>query len=40
MKQSPKMKKIREDMAPGAYSAAGFLGDDTRNQEDILKEDG
>lgn len=39
MKQTPKMKKIQEDMAPGAYSADGFLGDDTRNLEDILRED-
>ncbi len=39
MKQTPKMKKIQENLSPGAYSAEGFLGEDTRNLEDILKED-
>lgn len=39
MKQNPKLRKIQENMVPGAYTAHGFLGDDTRNLKDILKAD-
>ncbi|MBN2852030.1 MAG: hypothetical protein JXQ23_04770 [Clostridia bacterium] len=39
MKQNPKLQTIQENMAPGAYTAHGFLGDDTRNLLDILKQD-
>lgn len=39
MKQNPKLQTIQDNMAPGAYTAHGFLGDDTRNLSDILKQD-
>ena len=39
MKQKPEIQKIQENMQPGAFSAEGFLGDDSRNLVDILRED-
>ena len=39
MKQNPKLKKIQENMEPGAYTAHGFIGDDSRSLKDILRAD-
>lgn len=39
MKQSPELKLIETNMMPGALSAHGFLGDDSRNLTDILRAD-
>ena len=39
MKQNPEIQKIQENMQPGAFSAEGFLGEDSRNLVDILRED-
>ena len=39
MKQNPKLKLIQKNMEPGAYTAHGFLGDETRVLKDILKAD-
>ena len=39
MKQSPELKLIEENMMPGSLSAHGFIGDDSRNLADILRDD-
>ncbi len=39
MKQNPELKLIEENMIPGALSAQGFIGDDSRNLTDILRAD-
>jgi len=39
MKQSPGLKRIQENMQPGAFTAHGFLGDDDRALKDILRQD-
>lgn len=39
MRQNPVLQQIQNNMAPGAYTAHGFLGDDQRNLIDILKND-
>ena len=39
MKQNPELKLIEENMMPGALSAHGFIGDDSRNLTDILRDD-
>jgi len=39
MKQSPQQKLIEANMMPGAISAHGFLGDDSRNLTDIIRDD-
>ncbi len=39
MRQSPALQQIQNNMAPGAYTAHGFLGDDQRNLIDIIKSD-
>jgi hypothetical protein len=39
MRQSPEMNKVQQHMEPGSLSAEGFLGEDTRNLADILRED-
>ena len=40
MKQTPEQNRIQANMQPGALSAAGFLGSDTRNLIDIIRSDG
>lgn len=39
MKKSPKESYIEEDMQPGRLAADGFLGDDTRNLSEIIRDD-
>ncbi|MHB8962415.1 MAG: hypothetical protein ACYC5K_04600 [Saccharofermentanales bacterium] len=39
MKQQPDLQKIQEEMQPGSLSAAGFLGTDLRNLNDIIRAD-
>jgi len=39
MKQSPDLEIIQANMLPGALSAHGFLGNDSRNLADILLAD-
>lgn len=39
MKQSPELEIIQANMLPGTLSAHGFLGEDTRNLADILRDD-
>ena len=39
MKQSPELTLIQENMMPGALSAHGFIGQDSRNLTDILRAD-
>ena len=39
MKQTPEQNRIQANMQPGALSAAGFLGSDTRNLIDIIRAD-
>lgn len=39
MKQNPKLKLIQENMQPGAFTAHGFLGNDSRALKDILRTD-
>lgn len=39
MKQTPEQNRIQANMQPGALSAAGFLGSDTRNLVDIIRAD-
>lgn len=40
MKQSPQLELIQANMLPGALSAQGFLGEDSRNLADIILSDG
>lgn len=39
MKQSPDLQRIQDNIKPGALSADGFLGTDTRNLSDVLQAD-
>ncbi len=39
MKENPKEMTIREDMEEGVLSQEGFLGDDTRSINEIIRED-
>ena len=39
MKQSPELEIIQANMMPGALSAHGFIGQDSRNLADILHTD-
>ena len=39
MKQSPELNIIQANMMPGALSAHGFIGNDSRNLADILRAD-
>lgn len=39
MKQSPRLNQIQENMIPGAFTAHGFLGEDSRALKDILRHD-
>ena len=39
MKQSPELEVIQANMMPGALSAHGFIGDDSRKLADILHAD-
>jgi len=39
MKQSPELELIQANMTPGALSAHGFLGNDSRKLSDILHAD-
>ncbi|MFP4563185.1 MAG: hypothetical protein ACLFRY_07715 [Spirochaetia bacterium] len=39
MKQTPQMRRVQENMRPGAITLDGFLGNDPRNLGDILIED-
>lgn len=39
MKQSPELALIQANMVPGALSAHGFIGDDSRNLADIILSD-
>ncbi|NLO37677.1 MAG: hypothetical protein GX112_15195 [Clostridiaceae bacterium] len=39
MKQSPEQREIEENLKPGAFSADGFLGTDTRSLADIIRDD-
>ncbi len=39
MKQSPEMQRIQETMTFGSLAAHGFLGHDTRNLTDIIRDD-
>lgn len=39
MKESPGDKSIRDDLAEGQWSVEGFLGDDTRTLEQIIRAD-
>lgn len=38
-KMSPEQKTLQEDMAPGSLTLDGFLGDDPRSIEEIIRED-
>ncbi|HZK09710.1 MAG TPA: hypothetical protein VFD08_01445 [Clostridia bacterium] len=38
-KKNPRMKQIQEDMAPGSLTLVGFLGDDTRSLDEIIRQD-
>lgn len=38
-KISPQLKQLEEDMAPGSLTLDGFLGDDPRSIEEIIRED-
>ncbi len=39
MKQSPEFDIIQKNMLPGTLSAHGFIGEDTRNLIDIIRDD-
>lgn len=39
MKQTPEQKRIEDNLKAGAFSAEGFLGDDTRSLIDIIRDD-
>ncbi|PKK39029.1 hypothetical protein ABB02_01643 [Clostridiaceae bacterium JG1575] len=39
MKVRPEMKSIEEDMQPGRLSLEGYLGEDSRSLETIIRED-
>ena len=39
MKKSPEESKLRERLKPSIFSGGGFLGDDTRELEEIINED-
>ncbi|HPJ02981.1 MAG TPA: hypothetical protein PKU80_09100 [Candidatus Limiplasma sp.] len=39
MKQSPELAQIQANMMPGALSAHGFIGEDSRNLIDIIQSD-
>lgn len=39
MKQSPELEQIQNNMMPGALSAHGFIGDDSRKLVDIIQGD-
>ncbi len=39
MKQSPELELIQKNMMPGALSAHGFIGEDSRNLADIILAD-
>ena len=39
MKQSPEFAQIQANMMPGALSAHGFIGEDSRNLADIIHSD-
>lgn len=39
MKQSEQTKRIHENMKPGVISLSGFLGNDTRELQQIIEED-
>jgi len=39
MKMTPDLRRAQENMAPGAISASGFLGHDTRPIADIIEAD-
>lgn len=39
MKESPRDKSIRDDLAEGQWSVEGFLGSDTRTLEQIIRAD-
>lgn len=38
-KKDPRSAQIQEDMAPGSLTLVGFLGEDTRNIEAIIRQD-
>ncbi len=38
-KKDPRSKQIQEDMAPGTLSMVGFLGDDSRSIDAIIRQD-
>lgn len=40
MKQSPSQERIQENMQEGRFSKHGFLGEDQRAFEEIIREDG
>ncbi len=40
MKQSPEFERIQSNMMPGALSAHGFIGEDSRSLTDIIHSDG
>lgn len=39
MKESPEQKALHEKLLPGKISADGFLGDDPRNPQEIIRDD-
>ncbi|MBE0601690.1 MAG: hypothetical protein IH607_07865 [Firmicutes bacterium] len=39
MKQSPELERIQNNMMPGALSAHGFMGEDSRKLTDIIQSD-
>lgn len=38
-KKDPRTKQIQEDMAPGSLTLVGFLGDDNRSVDEIIRQD-